>query len=84
MEYRKLPRGEEQISILGLGASSIGMAGEKEIQATAELALENGVNFFDMASSDAAPFAAYGRAMADARGRGKVYFQIHRRGPDPD
>ena len=75
MEYRKLPRGEEQISILGLGASSIGMAGEKEIQATAELALENGVNFFDMASSDAAPFAAYGRAMAGARG--KVYFQIH-------
>ena len=75
MEYRKLPRGEEQISILGLGASSIGMAGEKEIQATAELALENGVNFFDMASSDAAPFAAYGRAMAGARD--KVYFQIH-------
>ena len=75
MEYRKLPRGEEQISILGLGASSIGMAGEKEIQATAELALENGVNFFDMASSDAAPFAAYGRAMAGARD--KMYFQIH-------
>ena len=75
MEYRKLPRGEEQISILGLGTSSIGMAGEKEIQATAELALENGVNFFDMASSDAAPFAAYGRAMAGARD--KMYFQIH-------
>ncbi len=75
MEYRKLPRGEEQISILGLGASSIGMAGEKEIQATAELALENGVNFFDMASSDAAPFAVYGRAMAGARD--KMYFQIH-------
>ena len=75
MEYRKLLRGEEQISILGLGASSIGMAGEKEIQATAELALENGVNFFDMASSNAAPFAVYGRAMAGARD--KVYFQIH-------
>ena len=40
MEYRKLPHGEEQISILGLGSSSIGMAGEKEIQATVELALE--------------------------------------------
>ena len=33
MEYRKLPRGGENISILGLGTSSIGMAGEKEIEA---------------------------------------------------
>ena len=31
MEYRKLPKGEEQISVLGLGTSSIGMAEEKEI-----------------------------------------------------
>ena len=57
MQYRKLPRGEEQISILGLGTSSIGKAGEKEIEATAALALERGVNFFDLASADAAPFA---------------------------
>ena len=42
MEYRKLPHGEEQISILGLGSSSIGMAGEKEIAATVELALDEG------------------------------------------
>ena len=32
MEYRKLPHGEEKISVLGLGSSSIGGAGEKEIQ----------------------------------------------------
>ena len=75
MEYRKLPHGEEQISILGLGTSSIGAAGEDEIQATVELALEKGINFFDMASADAAPFPAYGRAMAGARD--KVCFQIH-------
>ena len=42
MEYRKLPHGEERISILGLGTSSIGMAGEKEIAATVELALDEG------------------------------------------
>lgn len=30
MEYRKLPRGEEPISGIGFGTSSIGMAGEKE------------------------------------------------------
>ena len=29
MEYRKLPHGSEQISVLGFGTSSIGMAGEK-------------------------------------------------------
>lgn len=28
MEYRKLPKGEERISILGMGTSSIGASGE--------------------------------------------------------
>lgn len=75
MEYRKLPRGDEQISVIGVGTSSIGMAGEKEIEETMNLALENGVNYFDMASADAAPFPAFGRALA---GRRKdVFFQIH-------
>ena len=49
MEYRKLPRGEEKISVLGVGTSSIGMAEEKEIEAAISLALENGINYFDMA-----------------------------------
>ncbi|MBD5083884.1 MAG: (4Fe-4S)-binding protein [Clostridiales bacterium] len=75
MEYRKLPRAEEQISILGLGTSSIGIAGEKEAEAVMALALEAGINFFDMASSDAVPFPAYGRAMRGVRE--KLYFQIH-------
>ena len=75
MEYRTLPKGGESISILGLGTSSIGAAGEKEIEATMSLALEQGINFFDMASADAAPFPAYGRAIAGQRE--KVYFQIH-------
>ena len=75
MEYRKLPRGGENISILGLGTSSIGMAGEKEIEAAMAAALEAGINFFDMASADAAPFPAYGKAIAGMRE--KLYFQIH-------
>ena len=33
MEYRKLPKGTENISIIGLGNSSLGEAGEKEAQA---------------------------------------------------
>ena len=75
MEYRKLPKGSECISILGLGTSSIGMAGEKEIEAAMTMALEAGINFFDMASADAAPFPAYGKAIAGMRE--KIYFQIH-------
>lgn len=75
MEYRKLPHGEETISVLGLGTSSIGMAGEKEAEAVMTMALEAGINFFDMASADAAPFPAYGRAINGVRN--KLYFQIH-------
>lgn len=75
MEYRQLPHGEEKISVLGFGTSSIGASGEQEIEATIIMALENGINYFDMASSDAAPFPAFGRALA---GRRKdVFFQIH-------
>ena len=51
MEYRKLPGGSEKISILGLGNSSLGQAGEKEAQAAVELAIENGINYFDMAAA---------------------------------
>ena len=75
MEYRKLPHGEEKISVLGFGTSSIGMAGEKEIEATMDMALENGIIYFDMASADAAPFPAFGRALAGKRK--DVFFQIH-------
>lgn len=75
MEYRKLPHGEEKISVLGFGTSSIGMAGEREIEAAMTMALENGINYFDMASADADPFPAFGRAIAG--NRKDVYFQIH-------
>ena len=76
MEYRKLPHGEEQISVIGLGNSSrTSQVGEKEIQATVEMALESGVNYFDMAAGDAAPFAAYGKALAGCRE--KASLQVH-------
>ncbi|HIU30886.1 MAG TPA: aldo/keto reductase [Candidatus Caccousia avistercoris] len=75
MEYRKLPKGDEQISILGLGNSSTSQAGEKGMEEIVSLAVENGVNYFDMAAGDAAPFAAFGRAVAGCRE--KVYFQVH-------
>ena len=45
MEYRKLPHGEEKISVLGLGSSSIGGSGEKKIARAAEMAVKNGIHF---------------------------------------
>ena len=56
MEYRKLPHGDEQISIIGLGNSSLGALGEAEAEKTVAMAVENGINYFDMAAGDATPF----------------------------
>ena len=44
MEYRKLPGGSEKISILGLGNSSLGQAGEKEacLLYTSKICLKRG------------------------------------------
>lgn len=75
MLYRKLPKGSEQISVLGIGASSIHTSGEKEIESIITTAMENGVNFFDMALEEAGPLAAYGRALKGMRD--KAYLQIH-------
>ena len=75
MEYRKLPRGNENISIIGIGTSGICESGEKEIEAVASMAIENGINYFDMAAAAGSPFAPIGRAVSGSRD--KVYFQIH-------
>lgn len=75
MQYRKLPKGTEQISILGIGTSSIQESGEKEIERIITAAMERGINYFDMASPATKPFAAYGRAVKGVRD--KAYFQIH-------
>lgn len=69
MQYRMLPHGGEQISILGLGTSSIQASSEKGIEETICYALENGINYFDMASAEAKPFPAYGRALAGKRNK---------------
>ena len=58
MKYRILPHGGESISIIGLGTSSIQAASEQEIEETVRYALERGINYFDMASAEAKPFAA--------------------------
>lgn len=48
MEYRKLSRGTENISALGLGMGGIQNSPPEEIQAVTECAIEHGINFFDL------------------------------------
>lgn len=75
MKYRTLPHGGEQIGVIGMGSSVVGAGSEKNIIETVWNAVENGVNYFDLAAGHASCFPAYGKALAGCRG--KVYLQIH-------
>ncbi|WP_294580115.1 aldo/keto reductase [uncultured Thomasclavelia sp.] len=75
MEYRKLPHGNEKISVLGFGTSSIGEASEGEIIATVQKAIDHGINYFDLASGHANTFAAFGKVIQEKREQ--IYLQIH-------
>ena len=55
MQYRKLPHGQERISVIGLGMGSIHEGSEEEIEQTVRLAMERGVNYFDMVASEEKP-----------------------------
>lgn len=74
MEYRILPHGGENISVIGLGSGSISGT-EDEMTAVLEAAIDAGINYFDMAPSMAAPFPAYARAFEGRRER--VLTQMH-------
>ena len=56
MEYRQLPHGNEKISVIGLGTSSLGESSEEEIIATIQEAMENGINYIDLAAGHAPIF----------------------------
>lgn len=75
MEYRKLPHGNEMISVIGIGTSSLGETNEEEMVATIKEAIDNGINYIDLASGYANTFEAVGKAIKGQRD--KVYFQIH-------
>ncbi len=75
MEYRTNRRTGDKISIIGVGASSISQAEEKEGIETLKMAFDNGINYFDLAGGDAACFPYYGKAFENVRD--KVMYQIH-------
>ena len=74
MEYRILPHGGEKISIIGLGSGSLAGT-EQEIEAVITTAIQNGINYFDIAPSMRTPFFAYAKAFAGCRE--KVITQMH-------
>ena len=74
MEYRTLPHGGEKISVIGLGAGSLSGTKE-EMVAILNTAIENGINYFDLAPSVEAPWYAYAEAFAGRRE--KILTQMH-------
>lgn len=75
MEYRVLPHGGKKISVIGLGTSSLVSQGEKAGTEAAAYALEQGVNYIDMASGEAGAFPAVGAALQGCREQ--VSLQVH-------
>lgn len=75
MEYRKLPHGDEKISVIGMGTSVVGEQAEKDIIKTVRFALDAGINYFDMAGGHASIFPAFGKALEGRRK--EAMLQIH-------
>ncbi|MCQ2480214.1 MAG: aldo/keto reductase [Clostridia bacterium] len=75
MIYRKLPHGDEKISVIGMGTSVVGEHSEKNIIETVTYALDNGINYFDMAGGHASIFAGFGKALEGRRK--EAMLQVH-------
>ena len=75
MEYRKLPRDEEKLSVIGLGSGSLGLASEEEIEAIIQEAIKSGINFFDLCAGNHKVYKPFGKAIKGIRE--KVHFQLH-------
>ena len=75
MEYRTNRRTGDKISVIGFGTSAIPQTEEKEIIKTLNLAYENGINYYDLATSDASCFPVFGKAFEGVRKN--VMYQLH-------
>lgn len=75
MKYRCNRRTGDQISVLGFGTSYIAQASERDAIAAIRRAYAGGVNYFDLATSEARTFEYFGKALADVRQN--VLYQVH-------
>ena len=60
MLYRKVGRTGDEVNVIGVGTSSNGPAGAEETVRAVTMALDNGVNYFDLAAADGLTFEAFG------------------------
>ena len=77
MEYRKLLHGGEhdRFSVLGLGMGGIQKCSASEIEQIIRIAVQNGINFFDLCAGGKNVYKPFGKAIAEHRD--KVFFQLH-------
>jgi predicted aldo/keto reductase-like oxidoreductase len=76
MEYRKLPKGNEneKFSVIGLGMGGIQHTPPEEIEAIIKNAIDNGINFFDLCAGGSV-YKPFGKAIKGKRD--KVFLQMH-------
>lgn len=75
MEYRKLPKGIEKLSVIGIGLGGIQENSDEDIQNIIEKAIANGINFFDLCCGAKNVFLPFAKAIESKRD--KIYFQLH-------
>ena len=75
MEYRKLPHGGEDISIIGMGTGFQEFTGHGAMVDTVGYALDSGINLFDLTPWDARVLTAFGEALKGRRE--EAHLQIH-------
>ena len=63
MEYRKLPRGEEKLSVIGLVSRLLALASEEEIEVIIKEAINRGINFFDLYAGNHKIYKPFGKAI---------------------
>ncbi len=75
MDYRKLPRGNELINPLGIGLGGIQVRSEEEIEEIINIAIENGINFFDLCAGGLKTYKPFGKAIKNKRNN--IYIELH-------
>ena len=75
MEYRKLPHGSELINPLGIGLGAIQTRTKEEIEEVITVALNNGINFFDLCAGGSKVYEPFGKAIQGKRN--SIYIELH-------
>lgn len=75
MEYRKIPHGNDRLSTIGIGAGSLELADEHEVEAIIRYAMEHGINFMDTIMNRDNAAKPIARALKGVRDQMKM--QIH-------